>query len=240
LMAHQSGHRVVLVTCTGGEEGEIHNLDEAATRPRLAEVRAQELARAGEILGVDRQEFLGYRDSGMAGEPSNQNQESFHQADLRAAGDRLIELLRQERPEVVITYTPDGTYGHPDHLKAHQTTVSALDRLADTGWQPEAFYFHAISRSMVEEMGWEETSIDRAEPLPVIGVPDEVITTHVDVRDLVLEKRQALDCHLSQIDPAGQWASITAQVWELAMGREHYILNRGRGGVRGDVFTLLP
>src|ERR1700737_4682380 len=80
LRAHREGHRVVLVTCTRGEEGEIHNMDEAATRPRLAEVRTQELRRACEILGVDRQEFLGYRDSGMAGTPANDNPASFHRA----------------------------------------------------------------------------------------------------------------------------------------------------------------
>src|SRR5712692_9893218 len=82
IRAHEEGHRVVLVTCTRGEEGEIHNMDEESVRPRLAEVRTEELRRAGEILGVDRQEFLGYRDSGMAGTPSNENPASFHKAAL--------------------------------------------------------------------------------------------------------------------------------------------------------------
>src|SRR5215471_15585972 len=97
MRAHAGGHRVVLVTCTRGEEGEIHNMDEAATRPRLAEVRTEELRRAGEILGVDRQEFLGYRDSGMVDTPSNDNPASFHKAPLEEAAVRLAAFLREER-----------------------------------------------------------------------------------------------------------------------------------------------
>src|SRR5215467_2287 len=77
IRAHEGGHRVVLVTATRGEEGEIHNRDEASLRPRLDQVRTEELRRAGEILGVDRQEFLGYRDSGMAGTDTNQDPRSF-------------------------------------------------------------------------------------------------------------------------------------------------------------------
>src|SRR3979411_867159 len=87
--AHEEGRRVVLVTCTRGEEGEIHQMDEAATRPRLAEVRTLERRRAGEILGIDRQEFLGYRDSGMEGPDANQNPASFHQASIEEAAQRV-------------------------------------------------------------------------------------------------------------------------------------------------------
>src|SRR5437763_17203553 len=94
IRAHDHGHRVVLVTCTRGEEGEIHNMDEAAVRPRLGEVRTEELRRACELLGVDRLEFLGYRDSGMAGTPTNENPASFHQAPLDQAAERLAGLIR--------------------------------------------------------------------------------------------------------------------------------------------------
>src|SRR6266700_2900017 len=94
LRAHQDGHRVVLVTATRGEEGEIHNMDEASVRPRLAEVRTEELRRSAEILGVDRQEFLGYRDSGMAGTPANEHPDSFHAAPLHEAAGRLAAVLR--------------------------------------------------------------------------------------------------------------------------------------------------
>src|SRR5579859_1151441 len=119
MKAKADGHRVVLVTATRGEVGEIYNMDEAASRPRLAEIRTAELAAADEILGVDRQEFLGYRDSGMVDTVDNKDPRSFHQAKLEEAAARLAVFLREERPDVVITYGEDGVYGHPDHIKAH-------------------------------------------------------------------------------------------------------------------------
>src|ERR1041385_6332099 len=98
--AARTGHRVVLVTCTRGEEGEAHDLDPAAARQQLGDVRAAELRRAFAILGVDRLDVLGYRDSGMAGTPANQHPDSFHRAPLSEAADRLAGLLWEERPTV--------------------------------------------------------------------------------------------------------------------------------------------
>ena len=97
LHAHRDGHRVVLVTATRGEEGEIHNMDEATVRPRLAEVRTAELQEACEVLGVDRHEFLGYRDSGMTGAPGNDDPRSFHRAPLQEAADRPPQLRADHR-----------------------------------------------------------------------------------------------------------------------------------------------
>src|SRR5579872_7115005 len=102
MKAKAHGHRVVLVTATRGEVGEIYNLDEASSRPRLGEIRTAELAAADEILGVDRQEFLGYRDSGMVDTADNKDPRSFHQATLEEAAGKLAVLLREERPDVVI------------------------------------------------------------------------------------------------------------------------------------------
>src|SRR5580698_5415222 len=98
--AHHDGVRVVLLTATRGEEGDIHNMDADAVRPRLGEVRTAELMRSCEILGVDRQEFLGYRDSGMAGGASNQDPRSFHATPLDEAATRVAGYLRAERPDV--------------------------------------------------------------------------------------------------------------------------------------------
>src|SRR5205807_5008094 len=123
LKASADGHRVVLVTATRGEVGEIYNMDESATRPRLGEVRTKELENASRILGVDRGEILGYRDSGMVRTADNEHPRSFHQAPLQEAAAKLIAILREERPEVVVTYAEDGIYGHPDHIKAHEVTI---------------------------------------------------------------------------------------------------------------------
>src|ERR1700687_4745553 len=136
MKAKADGHRVVLVTATRGEVGEIYNMDEASTRPRLGEVRSKELENASRILGVNRGEFLDYRDAGMVGTADNENPKSFHQASLDEAAGRLTAILREERPDVVVTYDADGTYGHPDHIKAHLTTNSALDLLEKEGWRP--------------------------------------------------------------------------------------------------------
>src|SRR5579864_9056250 len=104
LKAKAAGHRVVLVTATRGEVGEIYNMDEAASRPRLGEIRTNELENAARILGVDRTQFLGYRDSGMVGTADNENPRSFHQAPLDEAAAKLAAILREEKPDVVVTY----------------------------------------------------------------------------------------------------------------------------------------
>jgi LmbE family N-acetylglucosaminyl deacetylase len=232
LRAHLDGSRVVLVTATRGEEGEIHNMDEALVRPRLAEVRTEELRRSCEILGVDRQEFLGYRDSGMGGAASNADPRSFHAAPLPEAAGRLAALLREERPEVVVTYTPDGTYGHPDHVKAHRTTIAALDLLADEGWRPAKAYLHAVPRSFVEQVVHAARLAGIALPDEidhVAGVPDEEITAAVDVSDLVDRKLAALTAHLSQMDPANPFATMGEQLI-TAFGVEWFALARGAPG----------
>ena len=233
LRAHREGHRVVLVTATRGEEGEIHNMDEASTRPRLGEVRTEELRRSCEILGVDRQEFLGYRDSGMAGTASNQDPRSFHRAPLAEAAGRLAVLLREERPDVVVTYTPDGTYGHPDHVKAHHVTVAALDLLEREGWRPAKAYLHAVPRSFIRQMTERAREMGMDIPAGAIrieGIPDEEITTVVDVRDLVERKRASFAAHVSQNDPNSPFATMAAQIFEAAFGTERFVLARGALG----------
>ncbi len=235
LRAHNAGHRVVLVTATRGEEGEIHNMDEASVRPRLAEVRTEELRRACEILGVDRLQFLGYRDSGMAGRPTNENPECFHVAPLGEAAERLGAVMREERPDVVVTYTSDGTYGHPDHIKAHHATVAALDLLEPEGVVPAKLYLHAVPRSFMERMAemarhagveWEQPT----NGIRIEGIPDEEITTEVDVTDLVDRKREAFAAHLSQNDPNSPFATMAAQVFVAAFGTERFVLARGALG----------
>src|SRR5262244_3152717 len=126
MKARADGHRVVLVTATRGEVGEIYNMDEESSRPRLGEIREQELENAARILGVNRGEFLGYRDSGMAGTADNGNPASFHTAPIDEAAGKLIAILREEKPDVVVTYEETGSYGHPDHIKCHVITNAAL------------------------------------------------------------------------------------------------------------------
>jgi LmbE family N-acetylglucosaminyl deacetylase len=233
IRAHDHGHRVVLVTATRGEEGEIHNMDEASVRPRLGEVRTEELRRSGEILGVDRQVFLEYRDSGMAGTPSNDDPRSFHSAPLGEAAGRLAAIMREERPDVVVTYTPDGTYGHPDHMKAHHTTIAALDLLDEEGWRPAKAYLHAIPRSFIRQMRERMREVGSeadAIAIRIEGIPDEEITTVVEVRDLVDRKRASFAAHVSQNDPNSPFASMADQMFVAAFGTERFVLARGALG----------
>lgn len=217
LRAQDAGQRIVLVTCTGGEEGEMHNLDEAV-RPRLAAVRDGELRTACAILGVDRLVPLGYRDSGMAGSPANDHPDSFHRASLDEVAKRLVLLLWAERPDTVVTYGPDGTYGHPDHVKAHQATVEALATLRREGWEPARTLWHAVPRSAVERLdGTAHPSLRH------VGTPDREITTAIDVRTVLPRKRQAVAVHVSQ-HPPDPTSALTGQMLEVLGCFEHYVM----------------
>ena len=231
-----SGHRVVLVTATRGEEGEISNMDVEESRPRLGEIRTEELRRALEIIGTSRQEFLGYRDSGMAGTPSNEHPDSFHQAPLSEAGERLAAILRVERPDVVVTYDPMGTYGHPDHIKAHDVTVAALDILKSEGWEPAKFYEHAIPASGMRIMAERMKEAGRPNPFEnstLVGIPDEEITTNVDVREYSKRKSDAFKAHRSQNSPDSFFLNTPDEMVREIFGMEAYVLRRGKLGGDG-------
>ncbi|HSS60337.1 MAG TPA: PIG-L family deacetylase [Candidatus Limnocylindrales bacterium] len=231
MKAKAHGHRVVLVTATRGEVGEIYNMDEAASRPRLGEIRTEELRAADEILGVDRQEFLGYRDSGMVDTSDNKDPRSFHQARLEDAAARLAVVIREERPDVVVTYAEDGVYGHPDHIKAHFVTNAALDLLEGEGLPVKKLYYTAIPRSMMEafvQQMPEEAQRAMGGNMRIVGTPDELVTTRVDVHDYIEGKREAFRAHVSQNDPNSWFATMQDQVYELAFGTEYYQLARGK------------
>ncbi len=233
LKAKAHGHRVVLVTATRGEVGEIYNMDEASSRPRLGEIRTKELQDAAEILGVDRLELLGYRDSGMVDTADNKDPRSFHQAKLEEAAGKLAVFIREERPAVVVTYGEDGVYGHPDHIKAHHVTNAALDILEREGSPVGKLYYTAIPRSRMEafvEQMPEEAKQAMSGNMRVAGTPDELVTTEVDVHDYVSEKRDAFRAHTSQNDPNSWFATMQDQIYELAFGTEFYQLARGELG----------
>ena len=133
------GHRVVLVTGTRGEMGEIvvPEMDTPDNHRRLAEIRAAELESAMGVLGVTEWENLGFRDSDMMGRVGNVDPRCFWRADLDEAVGRLVWLIRRYQPDVITTYNDFGGYGHPDHIRVHQVTVPAFDRGGDPAWYPE-------------------------------------------------------------------------------------------------------
>jgi LmbE family N-acetylglucosaminyl deacetylase len=139
LLYHRRGVRTVVVTATGGEEGEIHDpdLDPDEARPRLRDIRIEELRRGAAVLEVDHLENLGYRDSGMDGTEANAHPDNFHNANFEEATRRLVALVRRYRPQIMITYDEFGSYGHPDHIQANKLTHAAFDRAGDPTYAPE-------------------------------------------------------------------------------------------------------
>jgi len=133
------GHRVILVTCTRGELGEIvvPEWNTPEQHRRLGETRAAELGDAMAELGVTEWENLGYRDSDMMGRAGNLDARCFWQADPDEAARRLVWLVRRDRPDVITTYNDYGGYGHPDHIRTHDVAVAAFARAADPAWYPE-------------------------------------------------------------------------------------------------------
>jgi mycothiol S-conjugate amidase len=139
LLYHNRGVRTVLVTATGGEEGEIHDpdLDPEEARGRLGEIRREELRRAVEILGIDHMEMLNYRDSGMAGTEANERPDNFQNADREDAIRKLVKLVRQYKPQILVTYDENGAYGHPDHIACNVITQAAFEKSGDPAYHPE-------------------------------------------------------------------------------------------------------
>jgi LmbE family N-acetylglucosaminyl deacetylase len=133
------GYRVILVTGTRGEQGEIvvPEMDTPDNHRRLGELRAVELERAMGVLGVTEWENLGYRDSDMMGRPGNLDPRTFWQADLDEAAGRLTWLVRRYQPDVMTTYNEFGGYGHPDHIRTHDVAVRAFARAGDPAWYAE-------------------------------------------------------------------------------------------------------
>jgi LmbE family N-acetylglucosaminyl deacetylase len=152
------GRRVDLVTCTGGEEGEIHDpaLDPDEARPRLREIRRAELECAIRALGGGklRLHLLGYRDSGMMGTPSNERADAFWRSDLDEATEKLVRIVREARPSTIVSYDINGNYGHPDHINAHRIAIAAWDAASDPARFEDAGQPHAVER-------FYETAFDR-------------------------------------------------------------------------------
>lgn len=215
-LASQAGHRVVLVVATRGELGEGPHGE-----ADLAGVRSAETEAAGEILGVARVEFLGYRDSGMAGDVNNSDPRSFWQADVEEAADRLAGIIAEETPAVLVVYDEHGGYGHPDHVQVHRVGHRAA-RLAGV----ERVYEVTLNRDRLRELmssARSAGSTDDGTDVDSLGMPDAVITTAIDVTDELDAKRAAMEAHASQIGQDSWFLSLPQEAFAAAFGTEWYI-----------------
>ena len=253
---HHAGVRCILVCCTGGEEGDLqnpalrepgqpfHGLTPDEEKAKVAELRPAELAASASIIGFDDVVMLGYRDSGMPEAPGNEHPECFHQADIDEATGKLVDVIRRERSQVILTYGDDQRgYPHPDHLRVHDISVLAFERAGDPHWYPEAgpvfqpskLYYSAWSRARMVaiheelirlrgESPFEDSWFDRPDH-------DHRITTRIDVSEFLWARSGALRAHATQVDPAaGWWFGLTDEELAEIYPWEDWILARSHVG----------
>ncbi len=262
LYARQGG-RVALACATRGEAGEISD-PALATPEHLGEAREHELRCACAYLGVNDLYFLGYRDSGMAGTPDNHHPLAFARADLHEATGKIVRLVRLLRPQVLITFDPQGAYGHPDHINANRITVAAFAAAGDAAQYPEhlaeglspfapsKLYFMGLPRRFFRAIAAEimAAGIDVArfgprnlEDLDSTGMPDELVTTEIDVACCWQAKYQAIQCHQTQLSPDSPFRLIPLERMERALSTEYFILGDTRlprpTGIETDLFAGL-
>ena len=249
------GAHVTLVTCTLGEEGEIL-LPELAhlgadEEDRLGEHRLGELAEACAALGVRDHRFLGglgrYRDSGMMDTSANERPNCFWRADVDEAARELVAIIREVRPQVVVTYDENGFYGHPDHIQAHRVARRAFERSADLSylppdgrepWRPEKLYATAMPKSALQEAVDEVRAAGHDHPFGAVesvddlpfGVSDDVVTTEIDGVAHMAAKMAAMRAHRTQISVEGPFFALSDNVGKRGFGRERYTLLAGERG----------
>jgi N-acetyl-1-D-myo-inositol-2-amino-2-deoxy-alpha-D-glucopyranoside deacetylase len=251
------GAQVTLLTCTLGEEGEVlvPELAQLAAdqADQLGGYRFWELRGAMDALGVTDIRFLGgagrYRDSGMMGTPANENPRAFWNADLDEAIAHAVAVVREVRPQVVVTYDENGGYGHPDHIQAHRVAMGAVAAAADPGYRPDLgeawsvgkVYWNCLPRSVLQQgidalkAAGEESffgGVESAEDLP-FAVDDALVTAAVDGRRFATEKDAAMRAHPTQIMVDGPFFALSNNLGLEVLGVEYYRLVQGERGTGG-------
>jgi N-acetyl-1-D-myo-inositol-2-amino-2-deoxy-alpha-D-glucopyranoside deacetylase len=238
-LAHYAakGVRVALVCATRGEAGGIAEPG-LATPETLGEVRTSELQCAARTLGVAEVVFLDYRDSGMEGSPDNNHPRAFVNAAADEVIARLVGVIRRLRPQVVVTFEPNGGYGHPDHIAIHRHSAAAFHAAADPArypdqgpvWRATRLFYTAIPRSFFLEMrdrlavlGVDTSDFDRFEEGGA-GWPDDQVHVALDVSDAIEAKWAALECHRTQFGPDNLFRRLPDEMMKQIMSREHFAL----------------
>ncbi len=256
------GAQVTLVTCTLGEQGEVLVEELAHLAPdkddALGQYRIGELEKAMAALGVTDFRFLGgpgrYRDTGMVYDPAglatappDVRPDSFWAADLTEAANHLVEIIREVRPQVLVTYDETGGYGHPDHVQAHRVAMYAAALAAAPSYRPDLgaawdvakIYWTAMSESLfregmrrLREMGDTTTyeGMDPDGPLPPFAVADEFLTAEIDGDAYVEQKLAAMAAHATQISVDGPFFAMSNNLGNQVWSKEFYRLVKGRAG----------
>jgi N-acetyl-1-D-myo-inositol-2-amino-2-deoxy-alpha-D-glucopyranoside deacetylase len=253
------GAQITLVTCTLGELGEVLVPElvgiAAEAADQLGGYRIAELAAAMQALGVSDHRFLGgagrFRDSGMIGTPGNEDPRAFWRADtdagvFAAAVDAAVAVIREVRPHVLVTYDPNGGYGHPDHIMAHRVAMAAAQRAAEPGgpgepWSVRKVYWLAIPISVVRagidaladtDQG-DFFGVPEADEVP-FGTPDDEVTTAIDAAEYVAAKDAAMRAHATQISVDGPFFALSNNVGLQILRTEYFRLVQGELGSARD------
>lgn len=249
------GALVTLVTCTLGEEGEVIPpalAHLAADRDdTLGPYRRGELAAAMEALGVTDHRFLGgpgrYRDSGMMGAEQNSRPGAFWSADVDEAAGHLVDVIREVRPQVLVTYDPEGGYGHPDHIQAHRVATRAAELAADAAYRPGSaphtvakVYWNRVPRSVAEKAfaGLRAEAPDAFPGIAAIedvpGVADDtLVTTVIDGTGHAEAKAAAMRAHATQIAVQEPYFALSNDLGQPLFTVEYYELATGNPGPSG-------
>ncbi len=247
-MYAKSGVGVTLVTCTRGEEGEVLVPDLAhlasSQTDGLGKHRETELANAMSELGVTDHRFLGapdkkWRDSGMMGTEPNNRADVFWQADLDEAAGYLVKIIREVKPQVLVTYDEMGGYGHPDHIQAQRVAMRGAELAADanfgTGepWEISKIYWNTMPKSVIaegmakmKEIGSDFFGAENVDDLP-FAKPDELVTTLIDGTKYIDEKMAAMKAHPTQIELDGPFFALSNSLGNEVWGHEYYTLVKG-------------
>jgi N-acetyl-1-D-myo-inositol-2-amino-2-deoxy-alpha-D-glucopyranoside deacetylase len=248
------GARVTLVTCTLGEHGEVIPSElQHLTGTALGAHRLGELTAAMRELGVEDFRLLGgkgrYEDSGMMGIADNDDAASLWQADVDEAARALVEVILEVRPQVLVTYDPDGGYGHPDHIQAHRIAMRAAELAADAGWAIPKVYWNRVPRTVADEafarLQADLPGLPFGKAATVDDVPgvvaDERITTVIDGTAHAAAKAAAMAAHATQIDVAEPYFALSNELAQPLFTTEYYELVRGDrpDGTESDLFAGL-
>jgi len=250
------GAQVTLITCTRGEEGEvlIPELSHLASNQKdeLGSHREIELANAMAALGVTDYRFLGapekkWRDSGMMDTEPNKRSDVFWQADLDEAASYLVKVIREIKPQVLITYDEIGGYGHPDQIQAHRVAMRGAELAADPSfgegepWDISKIYWNTMPRSVLaegmakmKEIGSDFFGAESVDDLP-FAKPDEVVTTMIDGTAFIDQKMAAMKAHPTQIELDGPFFALSNQLGNQVWGNEYYTLVKGERSSKVDV-----
>jgi len=242
LKYRMSGVEAGLICATRGEVGEIAD-PTLATPENLGQVREGEMRAAADVLGVHNLWFLDYRDSGMAGTADNEDSRAFAQANSAEVVGKIVAIIRQFRPQVMVTFDETGGYGHPDHIAIYRHTTSAFYAAADAVQYPELgpayavskLYYGAFPRSIIRAMGeWMKSqnyqgSFSRLDP-EKLGLPDELISVRLDVEQWRETKDRSWSMHRTQINTGANFDQLPEEIRRKWRGYEYFQLAASRVG----------